>query len=263
VISSHRHKQSKWRAAVMAGALSLVSLTAMQGSAHAGFLDFLFGGFPDRRPPPQASSYADPGVSVGRVAPAPLGSETVRQGGVGTGRTVAYCVRLCDGQSFRMEHLANATPVETCRAMCPTSKTKVFFGSAIDHAVARDGERYASIDNAFVYRKQRVANCTCNGKDAFGLAPFDVRNDPTLRPGDIVMTKTGPMAYSGKRGETAFTPVDQAALNAALTPPSARGRPAARTEQVADDEPGTIVPSQNEPAQNLPKAAELRGQVSR
>ncbi len=36
-----------------------------------------------------------------------------------------------------------------------------------------------------------MANCTCNGRDAFGLASFDVKNDPTLRPGDIVSTKDG------------------------------------------------------------------------
>ena len=26
-----------------------------------------------------------------------------------TGRVIAYCVRLCDGQHFPLEHLANAT----------------------------------------------------------------------------------------------------------------------------------------------------------
>ena len=62
------------------------------------------------------------------AGPAPLGPESVRQGGSGTGRTVAYCVRLCDGGHFPLERLANVTPVETCRAMCPASQTKVFYG---------------------------------------------------------------------------------------------------------------------------------------
>ena len=66
---------------------------------------------------------------------------------------------------------------------------------------ARDGARYADLDSAYVYREHLVPNCTCNGKDAFGLATFDVKSDPTLRPGDIVATKNGFMAYAGKRGD--------------------------------------------------------------
>jgi hypothetical protein len=86
--------------------------------------------------------------------------------------------------------------------------------------MTRDGARYADLDNAFLYRKQLVANCTCNGKDAFGLAPFDLSSDPTLRPGDIVSTKNGLLAYTGKtaRGDS-FVPLKPSAarLNAAAS----------------------------------------------
>ena len=122
------------------------------------------------------------------------------------------------------------------------SKTKVFFGSEIGSAVARDGARYADLDTAFIYRKQLIANCACNGKDAFGLAPFDLSSDPTLRPGDIVSTKGGLMAYSGKNGKTAaFTPVDSSSV--ADQPNSVTSRAAAKRhadETIADDDPGTI-----------------------
>ena len=47
-------------------------------------------------------------------------------------------------------------------------------------------QRYADLDNAFVYRQKIVEGCSCNGKDSFGLARIDVAADPTLRPGDIV-----------------------------------------------------------------------------
>ena len=82
------------------------------------------------------------------------------QGGAqagGTGRFVAFCVRLCDGQHFPLAQTASATPVETCKAMCPASETRVFFGSEIDRAVAKDGARYVNLDNAFVYREHLVA----------------------------------------------------------------------------------------------------------
>jgi hypothetical protein len=142
-----------------------------------------------------------PAAGVGRVVPGPIGQESVTEGGGTTGHSVAFCVRLCDGQHFPLEQLVNGTPGETCRAICPYSKTKVFFGSEIATAVAQDGRQYAALEAAFLYRKQLVANCSCNGRDAFGLASFDVKRDPTLRPGDIVSTKEGLLAYTGQSAQ--------------------------------------------------------------
>ena len=258
-----RSKRLKWRAAILVAALCAAASVAMPDSLRAeGFFDFLFGGFHERPAPPQVNSYAEPSAPI---SPPPLRPESVHQGGGSSGRSVAFCVRLCDGQHFPMEHMANATPVETCRALCPASKTKVFFGSAIDHAAARDGERYADLDNAFVYRKQLVANCTCNGKDAFGLARFEMTNDPTLRPGDIVATKNGLMAYSGKRGQNAaFTPIDPSSLAGELNPASSRVRLSRRSEPPPiDDKRGTTVQPQDWQSQNLSPVVDLRGQADR
>jgi hypothetical protein len=108
--------------------------------------------------------------------------------GGSTGQSLAYCVRLCDGRYFPMPRHSNATSIQLCNAFCPAAKTQVFHGSQIDHAVASNGARYASLQNAFVYRQKIVPNCTCNGKDEFGLAKIDVKSDPTLKPGDIVST---------------------------------------------------------------------------
>ncbi len=200
-------KQLGWLAALFGGALLAAAFAATPAQA-AGFFDFLFGGPQEEQPARPPPAYAEPSAPM---MPSPLGSESVRQSGYSTGRGVAYCVRLCDGQHFPLGHMTNATPVETCRAMCPASKTKIYFGSEIGDAVAKDGAHYADLDTAFIYRKQMVANCTCNGKAAFGLAPFDLTSDPTLRPGDIVSTKQGLMAYNGKNGNAnAFTPVNSA-----------------------------------------------------
>jgi hypothetical protein len=256
-----RDKSLKWPAAILAGALSATLIAAIPTAAQAqGFFDFLFGGFHERpAAPPQVSSYAAPSAPI---APPSLGRENVRAGG-STGRSVVFCVRLCDGESFPMDHAVNATPVDTCRAMCPASKTKVFYGGGIDNAVARDGQHYADLDNAFVYRKHLVVNCTCNGRDAFGLVPFDAKNDPTLRPGDIVMTANGPMAYAGKRGQTAaFTPVDPSSIGAGLNAVTPQ-RVSRRLEPPVEDDPGTIVESQNSQPHDLPPVVDLRGQVDR
>jgi hypothetical protein len=118
-------------------------------------------------------------------------------------------VRLCDGRYFPMQRNAGANPAQICSSVCPASNTKVFAGSGIDHAVASDGTRYSSLRNAFAYRERIVDNCTCNGRDPYGLVTLDPASDPTLRSGDIVATNDGFVAYSGGgRRQAEFTPVD-------------------------------------------------------
>ena len=254
-----------WRAFLVVAALAgAASLTAPDTVRAQGFFDFLFGG--SQRPPPSPSPEPAPPPDVGRVAPAPLGQERVNEGAGSTGHAVAFCVRLCDGQHFPMEQMASATPIETCRAICPSSQTKVYFGAEIGGAVARDGAHYSDLNTAFLYRKQLVANCTCNGKDAFGLAPLDVKTDPTLRPGDIVSTKDGLQTYSGKSGpSSAFTPVSPAALGPQLNSVASPQRPnqPAQQPQEVEDEPGTVVHPQAAPPQNTTPAGTPRGSTTR
>ncbi|MFZ3361656.1 MAG: DUF2865 domain-containing protein [Xanthobacteraceae bacterium] len=220
-------------ALLLAMFFGVAGITTANVAQAQGFFDFLFGGSQQQQPPPQNPELPPPSPDVGRVAPAPLGPEHVNEGAGSTGHTVAYCVRLCDGQHFPLEQMASATPVETCRAICPNSQTKVYFGAEIGSAVARDGAHYADLNTAFLYRKQLVANCTCNGRDAFGLVPMDAKTDPTLRPGDVVSTKEGLETYNGRSGTAgAFTPVSPAELGPQLnsiTSPQPNPAPAAAT----------------------------------
>jgi hypothetical protein len=263
------------RTAVVFAVLSVASFAAVPDAAHAeGFLDFIFGGPQERPAPPSAPVNTNVPPPV-RAAPPPLGHEILHRGSGSTGHSVAFCVRLCDGKGFPMERHANATPVETCQALCPASKTKVYFGTEIDGSVARDGTRYAGLENAFLYRKQLVANCTCNGRDAFGLAPFQMATDPTLRPGDIVVTNTGLMAYTGKSGPAgAFTPVDPASISAQLNSVMSPQRVSVRVERADPQTPPAPVTQnpdvqtqnaapQNAEAQNLPPVVDARDQDGR
>jgi hypothetical protein len=222
-----------------------------------GPFDFFFNLFqPHSEPQSQLSSHpGPPAAGVGRIVPAPLGGqESVADTGGSTGHSVAFCVRLCDGQHFPIEQLVNGTPGETCRATCPYSKTKVFFGSEIGAAVAQDGQHYSALDTAFLYRKQLVANCTCNGKSALGLASFDVKRDPTLRPGDIISTKEGLLAYTGRSEQGAvFTPVNPAMLPVNIRPTSPQPGPVPSGEPMADDT-GRVVPTQRPQPANQPSS---------
>jgi len=185
------------RALYLAAALgAALTLTGTRVGAQ-GLFNSWFGGGQQRqnswfgggqRPPapipPQTNAYSDPSNPSDRPVYSPLGQPPAPA--AGNGASIAYCVRACDGRYFPMQHHANANPVQLCSAFCPAAKTVVFNGSPIDSAVAADGTRYADLGNAFVYRQKIIEGCTCNGKDAFGLARIDVANDPTLRPGDIV-----------------------------------------------------------------------------
>jgi hypothetical protein len=162
---------------VAAAALALMAWPAGDSSAQ-GLFDFLFGG-PRQPEAPQAPA---PGPAQ-PSSRAPGASTTPSVSG--TGRSQAYCVRLCDGRFFPVQQ-GSTGPERLCGMLCPASQTKIFLGSEIDHAVARDGTRYSTLTNAFLFRKREVPNCTCNGRDAFGLAPIDVASDPTLRRGDVV-----------------------------------------------------------------------------
>ncbi len=85
----------------------------------------------------------------------------------------------------------------------------MFSGAGIDHAVANDGSRYASLRNAFAYRERVVDNCTCNGRDPYGLVTLNATDDPSLRPGDIVATNEGFVAFNGNgRRNAEFTPIE-------------------------------------------------------
>jgi hypothetical protein len=170
-------------------------------AAAEGVFDFLFGGLRRLGPPGSASPFADPRASERN------GDSERRSAGTG-GRGV-FCVRLCDGRYFPLQRMSSANAAQVCNSFCPASQTKVFSGSAIDHAVASDGIRYASLRNAFVYREHTVENCTCNGRDAYGLVTPSVTEDPTLRPGDIVATNDGFVAYTGagNRRAAEFTPL--------------------------------------------------------
>ena len=103
----------------------------------------------------------------------------------------AYCVRTCDGRYFPITAGDGQSRAASCNSFCPASETKVVYGSSIDHAATENGKPYSELPNAFRYRNEMVAGCTCNGKDQLGLAPVKIEDDPTLRKGDIVAGANG------------------------------------------------------------------------
>jgi hypothetical protein len=198
VKKSHQNTTAFNRALITAAVVTL-ALGLPMASASAGFLDMLFGGY--RRPAP-----VNP-PSLPSVRPSGSPSMGVLEGdrdrgSRDSGPSVSYCVRLCDGHPFPVQSM-NSSAAQACSSLCPAAQTKVFSGGSIDSAVSSDGKRYSALPTAFVYRKQLVGNCTCNGKSPGGLAQMDVKSDPTMRPGDFVATNEGLMVYQGGNGRSA------------------------------------------------------------
>jgi hypothetical protein len=193
------------------GAVTVLCASAWAPSARAeDFLSALFGAFGGHRsiPLPFANE-TNPNAPQDQARP-----RASYSGGGGQ----AYCVRTCDGRYFPISASDNQSRAASCNSFCPASETKVVYGSNIDNAATESGKPYSELPNAFRYRNEIVAGCTCNGKDQIGLAPVKIENDPTLRKGDIVVNADGMMVAgrgADKRG---------ASLNFSPVPESVRSR---------------------------------------
>lgn len=223
----------------MAGLLAAAVVLSVPPTAAsaAGLFDSIFGGLSralGSAPPPQAPAYADP------LAPrqATRQERVIDHGPAGPRH--AFCVRTCDGRYFPIRAHAGLSVAQACRSFCPACETRLYYGSTIDYAVARDGSRYADLPNAYLYRKRMVANCSCNGRSTVGLAPMAPESDPTLRRGDVIATPNGLVVYNGGRDQAKnFTPVqsyggfskrERDKLSALkVTPPDRRGTAQAPT----------------------------------
>ncbi len=199
-------------------ALAALIVTGASSAKAEDFLSALFGAFNGG---PRASRAPQPVESLPFASEGEGGAPTMPRPATRSysGGSQAYCVRTCDGLYFPIGGTDRQSRVNACNSFCPASETKVVYGGgSIDNATTDNGKSYSELPNAFRYRNQIVDNCTCNGKDHFGLAKVDVEHDPTVRKGDIVASADGLMVA----GRTADR--RQGALN--LSPASAaiRGR---------------------------------------
>jgi cell division septation protein DedD len=142
---------------------------AAAAAGPGGFLDALFSG-----------ALISPG---GDGAPA------------GTYRTV--CVRTCDGYYFPISYstVQNrfADDQRACQRMCPAAEVALYSyrnpGEDINQAVSLNGQQYTELPNAFHYRKEVVAACSCRRQgQSWADALKNADDSSTLESGDIIVT---------------------------------------------------------------------------
>src|SRR5437879_4567554 len=172
------------------GAIAAIMLSAVPAQAQ-DFFSALFGGIARGRGPDISLPFVNEGPPVQEQRPR-----------AASGGRQAFCVRTCDGRYFPITASDNQSRAASCNNFCPASETKVVYGSGIDNAATETGMPYSELPNAFRYRNELVAGCTCNGKDQVGRASGKIEDDPTLRKGDIVAGENGlqVVGRSDKRG---------------------------------------------------------------
>ncbi len=118
------------------------------------------------------------------------------------------------GRYFPVTGPDDKSRIAACNGFCPASQIALVYGSDIDSAATANGRPYSELPNAYRYRDELVAGCTCNGKDQVGLAHVSIDNDPTLRKGDIVAGAKGLEVVTrsaNHRGGSNFSPLPQSA----------------------------------------------------
>ena len=181
--------------------------TATPAPAHArGFFDSLFGG---------------PGGAVG-AAPVPPDSpgmpEIPEAPQASTYRTL--CVRTCDGFYFPISFATVSSKFQdderACQRQCPSAEAILFThrnpGEDVSQAVSLAGKRYTALPNAFRYRQEYSASCSCKRPDQTWAQALG-RADATIERGDIVVTEERSKAMALPKADVSKTAGQAARLN--------------------------------------------------
>jgi len=168
------------------------------------------------------------------------GGTIINPGGDGapSGTYHTVCVRACDGYYFPISYstLPNrfADDARACQRLCPAAEAELYSfrnpGEDMEQAVSVSGQPYTALPNAFRYRKEIIAGCSCRRPgQSWADALKNADDSSTLESGDIVVTDQNAKALSqpkpsGKPG--ASMPQPGAAANSAA---AGRASPAATT----------------------------------
>jgi hypothetical protein len=164
-----------------------------------------------------------------------FGGTIVNPGGDGAppGTYHTVCVRACDGFYFPISY--STVPnrftddARACQRLCPAAEAELYSfhnpGEDMQQAVSISGQAYTALPNAFRYRKEVVAGCSCRRPgQSWADALKNADDSSTLESGDIVVTDQNAKALSqpkpsGKPG--ASTPPASAVSAAAAAPANA------------------------------------------
>ena len=127
------------------------------------------------------------GENVWRSGPkdnADVNDDTINIPAQGGGRYRTLCVRSCDGYYWPISFSANsgnfARDQQMCAASCPNQEVSLYVhrpAEQSEEARSLQGEPYAALANAFVYRKRYVKECSCQAQ----MQQVEVVSGPSLK----------------------------------------------------------------------------------
>ncbi len=169
------------------------------------------------------------------------GGTIVNPGGDGapSGTYHTVCVRACDGFYFPISYstVPNrfADDARACQRLCPAAEAELYSfhnpGEDMQQAVSISGQAYTALPNAFRYRKEVVAGCSCRRPgQSWADALKNADDSSTLESGDIVVTDQNAKALSQpKPSSKPAAPMPQAAASSSVAAPTAANPATAAT----------------------------------
>lgn len=157
-------------------------------------------------------------------------------------RTV--CVRTCDGSFFPISFSTSQDRFRdderTCQRMCPAAEVVLFSyrnpGEDISKAISINGQPYTALPNAFKFKQEYNAACSCKRQGeswADALKHLDDRQT-VLERGDIIVTEERAKVMNAPRdakGRPIVAPKGGAPAASSQTAPGGAAPAAAETEQ--------------------------------
>jgi Protein of unknown function (DUF2865) len=140
----------------------------------------------------------------------PLPPGAVEQPQIGGGGYRTLCVRTCDGYYFPISFSASpsrfADDEQTCQKLCPATEATLFThrnpGEDVAQAVSGSGKIYKDLANAFRYRREFVASCSCRLPGQTWAEALGQTRDSTIERGDVVVTEEKAKAMSQPHSDT-------------------------------------------------------------
>jgi hypothetical protein len=179
------------------------------------------------------------------------GGTIINPGGDGapSGTYHTVCVRACDGYYFPISYSTVpsrfADDARACQRLCPAAEAELYSfrnpGEDMEQAVSVTGQAYTALPNAFRYRKEIIAGCSCRRPgQSWADALKNADDSSTLESGDIVVTDQNAKALSqpklsGKPAAATLQPGANSAAAATATPSAT-----ATTSTVGDNGKRTV-----------------------
>src|SRR6516164_9433429 len=155
------------------------------------------------------------------------GGTIISPGGDGapSGTYHTVCVRACDGFYFPISYSTVpsrfADDARACQRQCPAAEAELYSfrnpRENMEQAVSVTGQPYTSLANAFRYRKEIIAGCSCRRPgQSWAEALKNADDSSTLETGDIVVTDQNAKALSQPKQSGKPAPTPQAATSGSV-----------------------------------------------